>query len=217
MNTRPIILAASCALALSLLTACGQESAQVAAPADPPVETAAPPAAPADDTDLTRAQAAAKSFSGQLQQRLQGAMKQNGPVAAIDVCYTDAPVIAEAVMAEHGVRLGRVAVPGRNRNSAHAAGDWQLETLQAFQGAVDGGADAGDQVVVFRDELPDDVALRMMRGIATQEGCLACHGGAVEPDVRAAIAARYPDDGATGFAVGDLRGALWVEVPAGLE
>ena len=32
--------------------------------------------------------------------------------------------------------------------------------------------------------------------------------------VRTAIAERYPDDRATGFDVGDLRGALWVEVPS---
>jgi hypothetical protein len=28
-----------------------------------------------------------------------------------------------------------------------------------------------------------------------------------------ALAARYPDDRATGFAPGDLRGWFWVEVP----
>jgi len=55
----------------------------------------------------------------------------------------------------------------------------------------------------------------MMRSIATEPGCLACHGSEVAEPVRAAIAERYPDDHATGFAVGDLRGALWVEVPAG--
>lgn len=28
----------------------------------------------------------------------------------------------------------------------------------------------------------------------------------------AALAARYPDDAATGYALGDLRGVLWAEV-----
>ncbi|NLB56914.1 MAG: DUF3365 domain-containing protein [Gammaproteobacteria bacterium] len=210
MSPRSAAITACCVLAFSLLTACGQEATQVAAPSD-----SAPPATPSgNDADLARAQTAAQAFSSQLQQRLQGAMKDDGPVAAVDVCHTDAPAIAEAVMAEHGVRRGRVAAPGRNRNPAHAADDWRLETLQAFQQAVDDGAEAGEQVSVARHDLPDGVALRMMRGIATRQGCLACHGGAVEPDVREAIAARYPGDGATGFEVGDLRGALWVEVPA---
>ncbi len=135
------------------------------------------------------------------------------PTAAVDVCHVDAPRIAEAVMAEHGVRLGRVALPGRNRNPAQVAGDWQLATLQVFQQAVDGGASAAEQVAVTREGLPDDVALRMMRGIATEPGCLACHGSDIAPPIRDAIAQRYPDDHATGFAVGDLRGAVWVEVP----
>lgn len=41
-----------------------------------------------------------------------------------------------------------------------------------------------------------------------------CHGpGNSIPDtVRAMLAARYPDDRATGYAVGDLRGAISVQV-----
>ncbi|TXI32827.1 MAG: DUF3365 domain-containing protein [Ottowia sp.] len=175
------------------------------APAAPVVST--------NDADLARAQAAGQAFSGQLRGELQAAMAVGGPVAAVDVCHTRAPRIAEAVMAEHGVQLGRVALPGRNRHPDHAAGDWKLATLQAFQQAVDGGAPAAEQVAVVADGLPDGVALRMMRGIATEPPCLACHGSEVAEPVRAAIAQHYPGDHATGFAVGDLRGALWVEVP----
>jgi len=38
----------------------------------------------------------------------------------------------------------------------------------------------------------------------------ACHGGETADDVRVAIAARYPQDHATGFSAGDLRGAILV-------
>ena len=115
--------------------------------------------------------------------------------------------------AEHGLRLGRVAAPGRNLHPAQAADGWTLATLERFQRAVDSGAAAGEQVAVLREDLPEGVALRMIRGIATEPGCLACHGGDIAPEVRKAIARRYSDDRATGFAIGDLRGALWVEVP----
>jgi hypothetical protein len=40
--------------------------------------------------------------------------------------------------------------------------------------------------------------------------CLTCHGPTLAADVAAAVAARYPRDEATGFAAGDLRGALYV-------
>ncbi len=174
----------------------------------------APRTAPALDPDLDRAKAAAQAFSARLRGRLQAAMQAGGPTAAVEVCHAEAPAIAYSVMAEHGVRLGRVALPGRNRNAGQAAEGWQLATLEAFQQAVLEGAPAAEQVSVVREGLPEGVALRLMRGIATEPGCLACHGAQVAPAVRTAIAAHYPDDAATGFAVGDLRGGLWVEVPA---
>ncbi|MBV6417229.1 MAG: hypothetical protein CMLOHMNK_01868 [Steroidobacteraceae bacterium] len=176
----------------------------------------APPAgAPADpDPALARARAAAVSFSGQLRGALQAAMAESGPAAAVDVCHTEAPRIAAEVMARHDLRLGRVALPGRHRNPAQAAAGWQLDTLERFQKAVDAGAPAAEQVAVIRSNLPEGVALRMMRGIVTEPACLGCHGKDIAPAIRDAIRLRYPDDGAIGFAVGDLRGALWVEVPA---
>jgi len=213
MTPRLPHLAAAFAVTAALCAACAREAPQ------PPAATATaadPVDASADasgDVALERARAAAMAFSGQLRNRLQSAMAEGGPTAAVEVCHTEAPRIAAAVMAEHGVRMGRVAAPGRNRHPAQAADGWKLATLEAFQQAVEAGAAAGEQVAVMREQLPDGVALRMMRGIATEPVCLACHGEAVAPEVRETILARYPDDGATGFALGDLRGALWVEVP----
>ena len=47
--------------------------------------------------------------------------------------------------------------------------------------------------------------------------CQMCHGPAeqIVDEVKAAIAENYPEDQATGFAAGDLRGWFWVEVPVG--
>ncbi|KAF1689663.1 c-type heme family protein [Pseudoxanthomonas taiwanensis] len=225
MNKRAFPPAALAACLVFATTACAPGTDQDAAPERPmqaqgdPLPPPAPASAtsttdPATDPALDRAKAAAMAFSGQLRGKLQAAMQAGGPTAAVEVCHAEAPAIADAVMAEHGVRLGRVALPGRNRHPAQAAQDWQLLTLDLFQQRVSGGEAAADQVAVIREHLPDGIALRMMRGIATEPGCLACHGSEVAEPVRAAIAERYPDDHATGFAVGDLRGALWVEVPA---
>lgn len=184
-----------------------------------PVQAAAAPPSPPEpppasvDLMLERARAAAQDFSSLLRERLQGEMAEGGAIAAVDVCHAEAPRIADRVMADHGVLLGRVAVPGRNRNPENQADDWRLDVLQRFGVAVDDGAPAADQVALITDDLPEGVALRMMRGIATESGCLACHGSQVDPEVRAAILHLYPEDRATGFEVGDLRGALWVEVP----
>ncbi|WP_281916046.1 c-type heme family protein [Caldimonas thermodepolymerans] len=186
----------------------------VQAPAPPLPPLAAPAPAPSPDPALERAQAAAAAFHGRLRTRLQAALRDGGPVAAIAICHDEAPRIAATVMAGYGVRLGRVALPGLNRNPAQAATGWQLDTLRDFQQAVDGGGTAAAQQAVLRNRLPAGVLLRTMRGIATEPACLACHGRELAAPVREAIRARYPGDGATGFDVGDLRGALWVEAPA---
>lgn len=166
---------------------------------------------------LERARTAAQAFSGQLRATLQAAMQGEGPVAAVEVCHAAAPAIADEVMREHGVRLGRVALPGRNRHPDQSAQDWRLDVLQNFQRAVENGAPAAEQVWVQKEDLPAGVALRMMRGIATEAACTTCHGVDITSEVRAAITRHYPADNATGFEVGDLRGALWVEVPTAVE
>ena len=46
--------------------------------------------------------------------------------------------------------------------------------------------------------------------------CEACHGEreSIDPDVLKTIEAFYPEDRATGFSEGDLRGWFWIEVGA---
>ena len=53
----------------------------------------------------------------------------------------------------------------------------------------------------------------VLRPIGTAPLCLTCHGPALAPEVREALAAKYPKDAARGFREGDLRGLLWAEVP----
>lgn len=57
----------------------------------------------------------------------------------------------------------------------------------------------------------------MIHPIAIEAPCLACHGPAdgLAPEIRAKLTAAYPQDPATGYALGDLRGALWAEAPVG--
>ena len=198
-------------LLASGLSGCSSEPGAPAVVGPTPAESSSNPLV--DSGAVERANAAATDFSGQLRAALQEQMQSQGPVAAVDFCHAQAPRIADAVMADHGVRLGRVAVPGRNRNPENAPMDWQLAALADFQSQVDAGAMPGELLFVQRDDLPPGVALRMMRGIAVEPVCLACHGQAVSAPVAQAVARHYPADAATGFDIGDLRGGLWVEVP----
>ncbi|GAB2497120.1 Tll0287-like domain-containing protein [Arenimonas alkanexedens] len=207
-------------LTLGLLVGCGSESpptpvpeAAIQAPAAPVVVDPAPVEQRQAEAAQDRARLAMKDFSERLRGQLRESMTRDGAPAAVDFCHDQAPLIADQVMAEHGLRLGRIAVPGRHRNPDHAADGWQAEALASFQSAVDRGAAPEAQVAVMQDALPAGVALRMARGIRVEAGCLMCHGASIAPEIAARIEQNYPGDHATGFREGDLRGLVWVEVP----
>ena len=197
-------------LVLALVLSAGG-CAQAPMPATPPTAIMVPPASSMPPAE--RAKAAGSAFSGALKSALAAKLAEDGTVGAIDFCHDEAPKIAERVSAEYGVRLGRVPVAGRQRSPANAPAAWQAEVLAAFERAAAGTPVSALQRVQT-EGLPAGVALRSMRGIPVEPVCLACHGKALAEDTRAALARRYPGDTATGFEAGDLRGALWVEVPA---
>tara|TARA_R110002020_G_scaffold13380_18_gene48397 strand:+ start:2710 stop:3378 length:669 start_codon:yes stop_codon:yes gene_type:complete len=209
-------------LALALLAGCGGEAApeaEATAPPEPEVVAQAAPV-PADEPApdaQARGQAAMREFGDRLRNELRAAMSEDGPAGAVSFCHDQAPRIADEVMATHGVRLGRVAVAGRNRNPGNAHGGWQGELLDSFQQAVDTGGAPEAQMAVIRDQVPAGVELRMARGIRVEAACLMCHGDNIAPPIAERLAALYPEDRATGFLEGDLRGLVWVEVPAATE
>lgn len=196
------------ALAATALAAC-----QPATEAPSPTPRVGAP--DADAEALARAEAAIGEFGTRLRGALRERMQAEGPLGAIDFCTVQAPRIADEVMASHGVRLGRTSE--RVRNPANAATDWQAEVLREFAANVADGEAPEAQRAVMRDGLPDGVALRFMRGIRVEEPCTLCHGRGIDPAIAGKIAANYPDDAATGYGEGELRGAFWVEVPAGIH
>ena len=215
-------------LVMALLAGCAPSSPAPAGEAATPADAApaSPPAAgdgsrvvgsaPAADA-RARGQAAMKEFGETLRTELRMAMGRDGAAGAVAFCHDQAPVIAEQVMARHHVRLGRMAVPGRNRNPGNQPSGWQGGVLAGFQQAVQAGAAPEEQVAVIRDGLPGDVSLRLARGIRVEAACLMCHGDNIAPPIAERLAALYPDDRATGFLEGDLRGLVWVEVLADKE
>ena len=166
--------------------------------------------------DFRRAERAAVGLSERLISGLTRTMSERGILPALTFCKEQAPRLAQQVASEHGVRIGRISVAGRQRNSGNAPTPWQSRILSQFQQKVDQGAKPDDLVHVQTTELPDTVALRVMYGIGVQPYCLSCHGSGneVPEEVRTALAQLYSGDAATGFKRGDLRGALWVEVPS---
>ena len=190
------------------LPATGLALAATLAGAQSPVAAGSGPA----DAELARAQAAVSDLGQSLRAALKARLEQGGAVDAVDFCHEQAPAIAAAVSARHGVRVGRTAL--RHRSPGNVPNDWQRALLQEFASQAAAGAAPATLRATVRAGLPDGVALRYAQGIPTEPVCLACHGSAIAAPVAAAIAARYPHDTATGFAEGELRGMFWAELDA---
>ena len=162
----------------------------------------APVSPQVDDVQEVRGAKLLLPFKSELKQALLAGM-QEGPVHAISVCKDQAPIIA-ATLSVDGIEIGRTS--HRLRNPANVAPGWVDDVLQAY---LREGADRTPTTV----SLPDDRE-GYVEPIVLQPLCVACHGASLAPDVAAQISEAYPEDAATGFEVGDLRGVYWVEYSA---
>jgi hypothetical protein len=166
-------------------------------------------ATPADQPgDMERAQAAVAEFSKALKAELMAAMRSGGPVAAIEVCNIQAPRIAEHISAANDLQISRVS--RKNRNPGNAPNDWQARVLASFEDRKQAGEDPSGLTWQETTEIDGVTEFRFMRAIPTAALCLQCHGEALAPPVAERLAELYPDDKATGFREGDLRGAFVV-------
>jgi hypothetical protein len=148
----------------------------------------------------------------ELKAELGAAIEKGGPVAAIDVCRSRAPAIAARLSAESGARVGRTAL--KVRNSGNAPDDLERAVLEQFAGDLASGRVEGPLEAAFEIKREGGIERHYLRAIPTEALCLTCHGETLAPELAAAIAREYPNDQATGFKLGELRGAFRVVWPA---
>lgn len=151
---------------------------------------------------------AIKALGSELKATLQSAMKSEGPLKAIAVCNVKAPELAKKVSAEKGMEVGRTSL--KTRNELNAPDPWELSVLEQFEHRK------ADGEPVNRIEYSEvtthngNRVFRYMKAIPTDDVCLMCHGKQIAESVSAEIRKRYPNDQATGFSKGDIRGAFTV-------
>jgi hypothetical protein len=168
-----------------------------------------PAFSPAEESDSrAEAEAAIAAFGGALKSELTAAMQDGGPLNAIEVCNTRAPAIAESISSDRGLQVSRVSL--RNRNPENSPNAWQSEVLESFEKRMATGEAVAALAWQDTVSLGDSREFRFMKAIPTAPLCLGCHGEAIAPPVAEKIAELYPDDKATGFVEGDIRGAFVV-------
>jgi uncharacterized low-complexity protein len=222
---KKIIISVSLA---ALLSACGGEKAaeeqaaqdvekntqveQVAAKTKAASDEAAPAEKAVANVDMTAHVEASKkgimALGSNLKGELMTAMKAGGPVEALTVCNEKAPEISKQISAQNNMVISRTSL--KNRSADNAPTEWETNVLQDFETRKANGEDLKTMAYSEIVEHDGKQEFRFMKAIPTDAACLVCHGENIAPVIQEKIQALYPDDKATGFSEGDIRGAFVV-------
>lgn len=164
-------------------------------------------AADVDQAALTNeARQQVKAFGGNLKKTVKKGMQAGGPTEAIHLCNTKAPGIA----AEHSKgewNVGRTSL--KLRNPDNKPDEWEASVLADF----DKRLAAGEDPKKMEASKLEDGQFHYMKAIPTGGLCLACHGEQLAEPVKARLAELYPEDKATGYQAGQIRGAFTLTKP----
>jgi hypothetical protein len=157
---------------------------------------------------------AAMSLVRTLGARLNAHLASGAPGLAVEFCSAEALVLTDSVAASLGPGWELKRTTTRTRNPANEPDSLETEALRFFTERADSvEAEQPERLV----QEVGDGAYRYYMPLRIGPMCLQCHGprDALEPAVRRALDALYPEDRATGYAAGDLRGVVRVTVPRG--
>ena len=185
--------------ALVGLSACGDDAGPTA------TYSAATP-----EEAVRRAESAANALMSALMAKLKPALEKGGPSHAVEVCSDVAPRVLDRIRREQRVFLRRTALRVRNPDNAPDA--YEERWLRAAQAQPEVRREPHSEVLETDDGGRE---LRYLRPIYLQPLCSMCHGPRerIQPQILEVIEARYPEDQATGFLPGQLRGVVSVRVP----
>lgn len=140
-----------------------------------------------------------------LQLALQDEISKSGVEAAIPVCKEMAPKLAGEISQQTGWKIRRVSLKARNDKRA-IPDAWEKAALEDFdQRAARGEA---PEKLEKGEKIGNEY--RFVKALPVQSLCLACHGSQdqISPAVRSVLDQHYPNDLATGYALGQIRGAI---------
>lgn len=145
------------------------------------------------------------ALGGALTATLKQGIKADGHAASVKLCNLQAPAITKASSAEGGSTEWTVSRTSlKLRSPANAPEGWVEQVMKDFEVRKANGETAQ---AIAHTEVRDG-RFYLVKAIPTKAGCLACHGSNVADDVKATLADLYPNDKATGFDVGDIRGVF---------
>ncbi len=158
------------------------------------------------DKALHEARSLVKTYGSNLKAALKPAIKNGGPVNAINVCNLEARPIADTLSAKSDWKVSRTSL--KVRNADNTPDQWELMTLLQFEQRKAAGEDVKTMEHSELITQNGQSVYRYMKPIPTAGLCLKCHGTELGNEVSAKLDELYPYDQAVGFSEGDIRGAF---------
>lgn len=166
------------------------------------------------DGILNQGNKASAALLGNLGPKLKAAMQSGGPVTAISVCKEAAqPSTLKVSDTFDGLTLSRISL--KSRNPENQADDFDQTILHNWEDLLSNGEPLPKAEV----RLKNATTAIYYKPILTASICLHCHGDADKfpAELQQRLTQLYPDDQATGYQEGELRGAFRVEFPLPLK
>lgn len=145
-----------------------------------------------------------------LGKNLQNAMMEGGVQHAISFCNVNAMPIVDSLSKYHSVTIRRVSF--KTRNPTDQPEDIERTLLEAYEFQWKDSIPLNDNV----QRLNDDRYLFTKPIFVDNALCLACHGtsdNGLLKETDDFIKSEYPEDQATGYEIGDLRGMWSITIP----
>lgn len=173
----------------------------------------APLSAEAQSAALQRGKAITAETFSLLSSNLQATIKTSGVSNALPFCSLAASPLTAGMADKHGVTIRRVT--HKARNPADKAGALEMVILRSFEAALATGNSPNPPPPLVTN-FTASTASFFAPIVLNNELCLKCHGEPgkdITPENLAIIQRLYPQDEATGFKLGDLRGAWRIDMP----
>ncbi len=149
----------------------------------------------------------AKEYMSTLKQVLIKNMKEGGPLQAVTVCSDTASELTTLYSEKMGINVKRVSY--KNRNVGNTPDSFEKEALNEFEKLFAKNELKTDTEIIKKVDVNGKEVIRYIKPIIIESPCLNCHGDReILPEVSELIKQKYPNDKATGYKVGDLRGAI---------
>ena len=165
-----------------------------------------------EDTLLTKSRTVAKELLTTLKKQLTTALENQDTEKAVVVCSSIGQSIATNLSEKNALLVKRVSLKNRNPNGK--PDEYESKVLTLFD-EMNSKKELKPDFESFETvKESDGLYFRYMKPIVTGNSCLQCHGNpeAIKPEVKKALADKYPNDLAFGYKEGDIRGAVSLKI-----